>query len=90
MKLDISNLTATIGDTFQSEWGSGRKCVTTDLFETAKRTMEETVKMPLLKADEPPMDGYKVPIGRDFKYCFYGLLSKKRSVEKMCDSGLAK
>ena len=90
MKLDLSDLRATIGNEFRSEWGSGRKTVSGDLYETAKRTMEETVKMPILRASEPPLDGYKVPIGRDFRYTFQNLLSKKRGVDKISESGLAK
>ena len=90
LKIDISNMTSSVGDNFRTEWGSGRKCVSSDMFEIAKRSMEEVVKMPILRADEPPVDAYKIPIGRDFRYCFYGLLSKKRSIEKMADTSLAK
>jgi len=86
LKLDLSDLRATIGNDFRTEWGSGRRGVSGDLFETAKRTMEEAVKLPILRADEPPIDGYKVPIGRDFRYNFMGLLSKKRNIEKMSES----
>ena len=86
MKLDLDDLRASIGSDFRTEWGTGRKGVSGEMFETAKRTMEETVKMPILRADEPPFDSYKVPIGRDFRYSFQSILSKKRNLDKSADS----
>ena len=63
---------------FRSEWGSGRRLVTADMFNTAKRSMEETVKDPVSRGDEPPYDGCRVMLGKDFKYAFANLTNKKR------------
>jgi len=90
MTMSLDKLRVSIADNFRPEWGSGRKHVTTDLFEATKRIMEERVKMPILRADEPVNDSYRVPLSRNFRYCFQGLLSKKRSIDKITDSSLAK
>ena len=90
MTMKLDNLKISIGDTFRPEWGSGRRHVSSDLFESTKRSIEERVKMPILRADEPPGDSYKVPLARNFRYCFYNLLSKKRSSESVADTSFVK
>ena len=90
MKLSLDNLKISISDSFRSEWGSGRKHVNADLYESTKRSLEERIKLPLLRADEPVNDSYRVPLSRQFRYCFQGLLSKKRPIEKIADSSYAK
>ena len=90
MKLSLEKLKVSISDKFRSEWGSGRKHVNVDLYESTKRGMEERIKLPVLRADEPANDSYRVPLSRNFRYCFQGLLSKKRSIDKIADSSYAK
>ena len=53
--------------------------MTADMFNSAKRSMEETVKDPVARGDEPPYDGCKVLLGKDFRYAFAALTNKKRS-----------
>ena len=64
---------------FRSEWGQGRKLVTADTYHSAKRAMEDLVKDPSIRGDEPPCDSFKTHLGKDFKYSFGTLMSKKRS-----------
>ena len=90
MSLSLSKLKISLTDSFRSEWGSGRKHVNNDLYESTKRSMEERSKMPILRADEPVNDSYRVPLSRNFRYCFQGLLSKKRSIDKITDSSFAR
>ena len=90
MNLSLSQLKVSLDDTFRPEWGSGRRHVSCDLFESTKRSIEERVKMPILRADEPSVDSYRVPLARNFHYCFYSLLSKKRTGESSADSSFAK
>ena len=52
--------------------------MTADMFNSAKRSMEEVVKDPVARGDEPPYDGCKVMLGKDFRYAFANLTNKKR------------
>ena len=90
LTMSLDKLRVSIADNFRHEWGSGRKHVSTELFESTKRAMEERVKLPVLRADEPVNDSYRVPLARNFRYCFYGLLSKKRSLDNISSSNLAR
>ena len=90
MSLSLDKLRVTVGDNFRTEWGSGRKLVTCELYESTKRSMEERVKMPVLRADEPQNDAYRITLARNFRYCFHGLLSKKRSLDNISASSLAR
>ena len=48
------------------------------MFNTAKRAKEDVVKDPVSRGDEPPYDGCRVMLGKDFKYAFANLTNKKR------------
>ena len=78
MQLDLSTIGIEMKNSFQSAWGQGRKCVTSEQFHSAKRMMEGLVKEPTSFGEEPPCDSFRTHLGKDFKYAFGSLVNKKR------------
>ena len=78
MKLDLSDIGLELKSDFRSEWGHGRKMVTSDMYHSAKRRMENFIKDPNVLIDEPPCDSFRTHLGKDFQYAFANLLTKKR------------
>ena len=78
MDLDLSGLKVNVSDGFLGEWGSGRRHVTSEMFSSVKKSVEDLSVLPSMRADEPPIDAFKVLLGKEFKYSFLGVLSKKR------------
>ena len=64
---------------FSTEWGSGKRHISRDLYQACKKSADELYSLPNSRMEELPFDGYKVLMGKDFRYAFAGLLTKKRS-----------
>ena len=78
LSLDLSSIGLELKSDFRSEWGQGRRMVTSDMYHSAKRRAEDFVKEPTVLIEEPPSDSFRTHLGKDFQYSFANLLSKKR------------
>ena len=63
---------------YSAEWGQGKRHVSRDLFQACKKSGEELYQLPSSRMEELPFDSYRCLIGKDFRYAFSSLLSKKR------------
>ena len=77
--LDFSGLKVRVKGDFATEWGQGKKHVSRDLFQACKKSAEDLYSLPTSRMEELPFDSYRCLIGKDFRYAFSSLLTKKRS-----------
>ena len=76
--MDFSPITVSVRGDFCTEWGSGRKQVSREMYSVAKRSVEDLAALPGSRLDEPPFDSYRTPLAREFRYAFNRLMTKKR------------
>lgn len=77
--MDFSGLRVKVRGDFSNEWGQGKNHISRDLFQACKKAAEDAYPLPISRMEELPFDAYRCLIGKEFRYAFSGLLTKKRN-----------